>query len=424
MSMFTTRVALTTLTLLSSVLSFGAYTLLLKYLGNTASVDRLFFAGSVPMSISGVVTGVLLYVLPPRLARLDSDTQEATLRVLALAVIGVCVLCALPASTGVLLTPADSFWLLWFGFSNIAGMLVLANLATCVAQVRGEYLVTGIAPLVTSIGLLAGTAAGVAYGLEWLLVVGQWLGAFAAICWSVRVLGLPTRGRLREDWQRCVDALAPLRPHAAMIALGTIAFTLFQPIDAALCTQLESGSLSIMSYAQRVLVAVCTVVSLGAHAIAARTSHDALLAGGSVALRRLANRECMRIVVVGVLVCAAYQAGGDRLLMALFSTSKMAAADQYQLQECLRWMLIAVGPMAAMPYLFRVFYSAGVYWVPAVLGSATALGYAALAWLLLSPFGLLAMAYAYALIWWVTMIAAVLWLNSPVMAKAGMNPKA
>jgi len=422
--MFTTRVALTALTLLSSVFSFAAYTLLLKFLGNTVAVDRLFFASSVPLSVAGVTTGVLLYLLPPQLARQDGATQEATLRVLALAVVCLCALCAALAAVCTVATQSHSFWALLFGFSNIAGMLVLATLGTCMAQVRGQYLATGVAPLLTAAGLLAGTVAGIVFRLEWLLVIGQWLGAAAALSWLTLALRLPLRSNPKTDWLRCVDVLAPMRRYVAMIALGTIAFTLFQPIDAALCSQLDGGSVSIMSYAQRVLVAVSTVVSMGAHAIAARTSHDALRTGGSAALRRLANRECRQIVGFGLASWVAYQAGGDHLLAALFSASKMSISDQARLQECVRWMLIGAGPMAAMPYLFRVFYTAGVYRLPAVLGAATALGYAAIALLLLQRFGLLAMAYAYALVWWLTLAAALLWLNSRAMAPPCQNPKA
>lgn len=414
--MFTTRAALTALTLSSSALSFGAYTLLLKFLGNTVAVDRLFFAGSVPLSIAGIVTGVLLYLLPPQLTRLDETAQDATMRVLALAVVGVCVLCAGIAAVGATMSQAHSFWAIWFGFSNIAGMLVIATLGTCVAQVRGKYLATGVAPLLISAGLLAGTVAGIVFRLEWLLVVGQWLGAAAALSWLARALQLPLGSDIKADWARCVDALAPMRPHVAMIAIGTIAFTLFQPIDAALCARLDSGSVSIMSYAQRVLVAVCTVVSLGAHVIAARTSYDALRAGGSAALRRLANRECLQILGFGLACWAAYVAGGEQLLATLFSASKMSAADQTRLLECVRWMLVGAGPMAAVPYLFRVFYTAGVYRVPAMLGVSTALGYASIAALLVPTFGLLAMAYAYALVWWLTFTAALLWLNCRAMA--------
>lgn len=409
--MLTTRVALTALTLVSSALSFGAYTLLLKYMGASPAVDRLFFAGSIPLSVAGVMTGVLLYLLPPRLAALDDSIQEATLRVLSFAVLIISAIWSLIAAALSLLTTSGLFWALSLGFSNIACFLVLATLVTCLAQVRARYLITGLAPFFTSAGLFAGVAAGIAFHSEWLLAVGQWLGAAAGLTCLAYALRVQLRSNFKTDLRLCAGALAPLRPHLVSISLGTIAFTLFQPIDAALCTRLDSGSVSIMAYAQRVLVAVSTLVSMGAHVIAARTSVDALKTGGESALRNMANAESMKIVGFGLVVWIVYNLGGSQLLGFIFSASTMSETDQTRLVECVRWMLLGGGPMAAMPYLFRIFYTLQSYKKPALLGVSTATLYGALSWIMLSQYNIQAMAYAYSIVWWSTLLVALLWLN-------------
>ena len=67
--------------------------------------------------------------------------------------------------------------------------------------------------------------------------------------------------------------------------------------------------------------------------------------------------------------------------------------------------------MAAMPYLFRVFYAMSSYAKPAILGVGTAIAYATLSWVLMGSFELLAMAYAYAAVWWLVLMASLIWLN-------------
>lgn len=410
--MIRTRLALTTLTLVSSLFSFAAYTLLLKYLGASQRVDMLFYAASVPLSVAGVTSGVLLYLLPPRLIQLNERNQDATVRGVGYVVLGTCAAATVFALVMWVADQRASFWLIWLAFANTAGMLVLTTLASCTAQARTAYLSTGVAPLLTSTGLLLGSLGAIGTHLEWLLVAGQWAGAVAGLWWLVRGLDMQLRGSVALALRRSRAALASLRPHALSIALGTSAFTLFQPIDAALCTQLDSGSVSILSYAQRVLVAVGTAISLGAYAIAARSSHDALKAGGHAAVRRQTNKEAGRVVAFGLIVFVGYQLGGSLVLSALLSSSAMSGEDLMRLLDCVGWMLLGAGPMAAMPYLFRVFYAMSSYAKPAILGVGTAIVYATLSWLLLGSFELLAMAYAYAAVWWLVLMASLIWLNT------------
>lgn len=405
------RVLLTSLTLISSLTSFAAYTLLLRYLGTSADVDRLFYASSAPLSLAGVATGVLLYLLPPRLTHLSPRVQDSTARVLAALVLLVVSLAVAAAGAYALLFEFSPFWLLWIGFCVTAGLLVLSTLTVCLAQTRGIYLQTGVAPMIMSSGLLLGVLAAVASGIEWLMLPGQLLGAAVALFWLSHALGVGRGSSVRRDLLHAIAALSPLRPHALAILLGTTAFTLFQPIDALLCTQLSNGAVTVMSYSQRVLVAVSTAVSLGAHAIAARTSHDTFRAGGHGALVRMANMEVLRVVSFGLFTWLVYVAGGNRLLQALLSSSTMTHDDLDRLIRCLDWMLLGVGPMAAMPYLFRVFYSLQAYTRPAVIGMFVPPVYGALAWALLGRHDILGLAYSYCAVWWLALAAAMLWFN-------------
>lgn len=412
--MLTTRITLTVVTLISSALSFLGYTLLLKYLGASKAVDQLFFAGSIPLSVAGVITGVLLYLLPARLVDLQNYVQEATVRTLSIGVFATWGLLALMACVLAFYTDGKEFWLLFLVFLSVACLLIITTLATCLAQVRGKYFATTVAPLATSCGLFIGVAAAITFSLEWLLAIGQLVGAAIGLVCLAYVLRISFNASVRVDLRVCAHALAPLLPHIITLTLGTLAFTLFQPIDAALCTQLGGGSLSILAYAQRVLVAVSTLVSMGAHVIAARTSHDTLRSGGELALRELANAEVTKIVVFGVLIWAAFNLGGSQLLALLFSGSTMTDLDRERLTDCLRWMLLGGGPMAAMPYLFRIFYAMQSYKRPAILGVTTITMYAALSWIMLPIFDVKAMAYSYAIVWWTTLIVAIMWLNSGI----------
>ena len=416
-----TRVLLTALTLLSSLTSFAAYTLLLRQLGASEAVDLLFYAASVPMATAGLASGVLLYLLPPRFTRTPPRMQAATVRGLSNAVLLVLLLATLLAAAMLLGGRSPMFWLVWTGFVWAAGLSLMMTAATCVAQARAAYLPTGTAPMLASVGLFLGVVAAVLSRLEWLMPVGQLLGMLVATTWLFRRMRLSARPMSRRQGVLALAGLRPLRGHAVAITLATTAFTLFQPIDTALCSMLGSGALSVMAYAQRVLVAVSTVISLGAHAIAARTSHDTYRSGGHAALCRQANRESTRIVGMGLAVAALYWLGLDRVLVGVLSSAQMSAADVDTLRSCLGWMLLGVGPMATAPYLFRVFYAIAQHAKPACIGVCVPVVYGALALAMLPSLGILALALAYALVWWLALLAALLWLNRMPPVAGGVD---
>ena len=418
-----TRLGLTVLTLGSSITSFIAYTLLLKKFGASARVDLLFYAASVPVSLAGIMSGVLLYLLPPRFTVLSYQLQEGTLSALAVCGASLAAI-AISAATGYGLIYGRHLLIgLTIGFVFVALLTVIFTMNVCVAQARGVYIPTGIGSMVTSTGLLTGVLFAMYSGIEWFVLIGQIVGTSLAVWWLRRKLRVSNSICIQSDFQLAKIALGPLKAYAATITLGTMAFTLFQPIDSFLCTLLGSGAVSVMSYSQRVVVAVGTAVSLGAHAIAARTSRDSFLEGGYAALRRLANIEVVRVVGFGMLVWVGYMIVGHRILASMLGSTMLSTRDLARLLVVVQWMLLGVGPMAAIPYLFRIFYSIEHYRGPALMGMCIAPAYGILAWLMLARFDILALAYSYALVWWIALIAAVRWLNTIKVDKSQVLQK-
>jgi peptidoglycan biosynthesis protein MviN/MurJ (putative lipid II flippase) len=405
------RMLLTAITAGSSIASFAAYALLLRFLGATAEVDLLFYAGSLPVAASGMVAGVLLYLLPPRMTRLSSRHQDTATRALALLVVAVTLVAMSGGLAGLLLQPERrQFWELWTGFALFAGLSLVVSVQSCLAQARGDFIATGWAPLAMSGGLFSGAMVAIATReVHWVLT-GQLVGCVVASQWLALRLRMSWRG-LRAQRIQAMAALRPLRSSVVPITLATAAFTLFQPLDAWLCRSLGEGALTTMSFAQRVLVAVSTVVSLGAYVIAAKLSRDILREGGISALRRQACKEAARLVVAGIAAWLGYVLVGRWLLGLLLQSSTFNGPDLERLLSVLGWMLVGVGPMAAMPYLCRVFYSVKAVRFPAFLGAAIPLGYIVISSLLSAWIGIYALATAYVAVWWLALAVSMLMLK-------------
>jgi peptidoglycan biosynthesis protein MviN/MurJ (putative lipid II flippase) len=424
------RLVLTALSLVSSALSFLSYMLLLRQLGASAQVDALFYAASVPVSAAGLLAAVLLYLLPTRLTELPRAVQEAASRQF-IRWVGMATLVALAlAASSPLLGGSSHEWLLSSGFVAYAGLSVAGTVLVCRAQAAGQYVLVGMNQFFLVLGLAAGVAAAIALRqVEW-VVLGQLMGAAAALMLLTRQLQLP--GLLSRRWvadrQELRHTLAPLKPHMLSIVVASTGFTLFQPIDARLCHQLGDGAISIMAFANRAWVAAGLLISLGAHTIAARTTRDAFNLGGAQGLQVAAHREVVRILLTGFVVWLAYLVVGKALLFAVLQAGTMPATELHRLLDCISWMLLSAPAMAAIPYLFRVLYTLGDYRWPAYIGGAIPLLYGAAAWSLLSSLGLAALPLAMGIAWWLALAAVLLVLRhgaggAAAQKQAGVSPQ-
>ncbi len=352
-----------------------------------------------------------MYLLPPRMTRLSRRHQDTSTRALAL-LVAVAAFASIIAGMLAVLLDSDrqAFWLLWSGFSLFAGLSLLVSVLSCLAQARGDYIATGWAPLAMSGGLFIGALVAIRTKNPYWLLAGQLGGSALAAQWLASRLRLNWAG-LRAQKVQALAALRPLRQAIVPITLGTAAFTLFQPLDAWLCLSLGDGALTTMSFAQRVLVAVSTVVSLGSYVIAAKMSRDTLRSEGVLALRKQAEREAARLVAAGLIAWVTYLVVGRTLLGWMLDSGSLHDASLDRLLTVLGSMLLGIGPMAAMPYLCRVFYTMKAFWMPAILGLAIPIGYLVISWLLLPWLGINALPVAYIAVWWLAILASLISLR-------------
>ncbi len=409
------RLLLTALSLGSSLLSFLSYTLLLRQLGASAQVDALFYAASVPVGTAGLVTAVLVYLLPTRLTELPQTTQEGALRQLAR---WVSAATAVALAAVVIAAQASGEHdqqriLMLCGFIVHAGLSVVGTLMVCRAQAAGRYILAGMNQFLLMTGLVFGVATAVAlHRVEWVML-GQLAGAAVALPLMAKRLALKglLRTRWRGDGRALREVLTPLKPHLLHIVVASTAFTMFQPIDAHLCQQLGDGAVSIMAFAQRAWVASAMLISLGAHTIAARTARDAFEAGGAVGLKMTARREVARIMLAGGAVWIAYVLIGHSLLAMLLQSGTLPQSNLQLMLDCISWMLLSAPAMAAIPYLFRVQYTLNDYRWPAYIGGTVPLIYATVASFLIPHIGLGALPLALGVAWWLALLATMIALH-------------
>jgi hypothetical protein len=395
--------ALALLSMFSSALSFGAYSLLFWHFGPHSELDGLFSASALPTAVSGIVSAVLMAGLPVALTEKSRAEQDCLIGESAVRVLGWTAL--LTASLGVVVSLGGHSVISWMAIAYVpvSAMFVISTMASALYQARGQFLMSLMPSVVTSTGLAVGCTAAVRLESVWWVPILHCFAASLLVGWRTTVLPAARRVGLVDILLRWGHERDGGFLRALHVLVATLPFTLFQPMDALLCARMPLGSLSILVMCQRVLVAFGTVISVGVATSAAFRSRALLVAGGPAAVNREAFRNTMVICGLGLVGATVFGTIGEAALQSLVRVTGNAAVDTSELSHTLRIMLLGCGPMASMPFLIRMSYRLGGYRIPAVVGVMLPVAYLAASSVFIERSGLSGIAWTYVVLWWVAL---------------------
>ena len=397
------RACLTILSTGSSLLSFLGYTILIRKFGGQPSLDIVFISSSIPLAFGSVVSGLILYILPSKLAGLREDQQN---RVLRFTLVSSIILFAFGESILLICEMFLRRWvfvtLLSIYFVNSI-LLVISSVLNSIFQARGKIVISGVASLINSMGVVIGAVVSAKVLEVWVFPIGQLVGLILSVVIMFLLSGSGISLK-SNDFKLIKNDLYLAKKNALLIAVGTLAFTLFQVIDSYLCVSQDGGAVSAISYSQKIMVSVGTVISLGAYAVAAKTSYEQLRSGGAYALTKMANRETFRVVGFGIFCWLLFNWFGSEVITFMLSGAGIQESNVKLIINCLGLMLLGVGPMAAIPYLFRVYYANNNFVLPAKVGLIIPGIYGLIGWITVPLKGPFALGYAYIFVWWAALI--------------------
>ncbi|MCA9059300.1 MAG: hypothetical protein KDA85_12410 [Planctomycetaceae bacterium] len=368
----------TLLSLMQMIVLFGLQLILAAAFGASETLDNFLSASTIPLVVSGVLTGV---IGPPLLRlyneRLAAESAEAAgslmtglgclLGVVSFALGGLTVLCA----------P----WLVTCFFRDLQGESLIETVALLRIQAWLIPLNTLIGFLhaamhaqqrflTPAIGGVVGPAATVA---AFLLCENQtttalaWSGVFGAMTGILLLVfqtPLPARNSLTEAWQQRYHFLqlaCPLLLSAAYARLDTL-------VDRPLADSLAEGSISQMNYALRITMAVATLTTSGlAVVIFPALARQAALAD----MRRLCqqlNEGWRFLLVVLIPVILGIIACGQSIIACLFVRGQFTSADGHQVAWLLTLSCGLIAGAAIGELSGRTFYAIGRNWVPTAIG--------------------------------------------------------
>jgi putative peptidoglycan lipid II flippase len=249
---------------------------------------------------------------------------------------------------------------------------VLGGLYSAALQARDRHAVPALAPLVYTLGVVAGGLIGGreagAHGFAWGVLAGSVAGPFAIPLFAC------LRDRVRWRW-RFAPRDRDLRAYLVRSLPIMLGFSIVVVDDWYLRREgslLGAGAVSALSYAKTLIK-----VPIGVFGLAAGVAAFPTLARLAAEDRRaeLAATLGAALKPTLLLACAAHAAlavAGEDVIALVYGRRLLDARAIAGIAEALRWAALGLGAWAVQPLLARGFYALGNTWLPALLGTLVA----------------------------------------------------
>jgi putative peptidoglycan lipid II flippase len=385
--------------------------------GAGSAVDAYMLAISLPALVMGTVSGVFSYAMVPVLisqAR-RSENHKGFRSALFICIVGCSILIAmLPQvfvrSVANAMMPArlrsmyDTIIVVarlsWF----TAGLSVTANFFSAVHYAERRFILPIIGSAAPYAGMIVVTVAGARLLGVAALAWGMLAGYVVCVLLLLRGAAAECAGgrRTRAAWKDAFVHMARM----PLVLLSLLCFTVYTLTDAFWSYSLHAGDLSYLGYCQRIVTAVGAVISAGPSAVilpilsarAAQGQWDVFEANAGLAIRAVLAWAAPAALMISVarvpLIRLTLQRGA-------FSTESTAG-----LASVLPAMLTGMVAMAAVVMAFKALYARGDQTGTVVLGVCGAASYFLLSGVLSRHAGVQGIAVAYAVSWWLLLLAA------------------
>ncbi len=284
---------------------------------------------------------------------------------------------------------------------------VLGGLLSAALQARDRHAVPALAPLVYTLGIVAGGLwMRSAEGFAWGVLAGSFLGPFLLPLLACRGIGLTWRPRL--DW-RDPDLRAYLA-RSLPIMLGFSIVVVDDWILRREGTLLGTGAASSITYAKNLMKVPMGIFGLAAGVAAYPTLARLAVERKPEELRRTLWSTTRVVLVLAFAAQALLSVVGTELAALVYGRGRLAPEQLSEIGAALALVSLGLSAWSAQTVLARGFYALGNTWLPALLGTIVALGAYPLYVLLRVQLGLggLAVASSVAILVYVALLAWLL----------------
>ena len=284
---------------------------------------------------------------------------------------------------------------------------VLGGLLSAALQARDRHAVPALAPLVYTLGIVAGgLLLRSAEGFAWGVLAGSFLGPFLLPLLACRGIGLRWKPRFALSDPDLRTYLVRSLP----IMLGFSIVVVDDWILRREGTLLGTGSASAITYAKNLMKVPMGIFGLAAGVAAYPTLARLVAEGKPEEMRRTLWGTLRVMLVLAFAAEALLSVCGPEYAALVYGRGKLDPEELERIGGALALVSIGLGAWSAQTVLARGFYALGNTWLPALLGTIVAIAAYPLYVVLRGELGLggLALASSIAILVYVALLAWLL----------------
>jgi putative peptidoglycan lipid II flippase len=399
-----------------SAFSFVNQLVIARTFGATPEMDAYLIGISVPTLVLGLMAGVLAYSVVPMQVRRKTLDPEGYPEFAGLVLFAFAALALTFSLVGYLITPAivrttapqldGELFLQAVAIARISwmtvGLSILFGYLVAIQNAAKRFLMPALAIWFPYAGMMTMTLLFSpqlrATALAWGMLIG-YIVALPAL-----YVGAASELKFSVDLLRRWKDLGPIFGRMPFGMASALCFTVFGTIDAIVAARLESGSVSYLGYAQRLLIAVGNLVLLGPWTVVPPYLAEQFAAGRHDKFREVLSRALA--ITIFIASPLALILGSLRIpaIELLFERGAFSHRATLGVAGILPGMLVGMLAMICVTLLIKAMHAKDDVNGAAIVGVTGAILYFILGSSLSRALGISGIVGAYALTWWLLLV--------------------
>jgi putative peptidoglycan lipid II flippase len=414
------------ISLLSSLISLFNQLLIAKMFGASIHLDAYLVAVSPPLFMVGIIAGLFSYSIVPTLVNYKTKKPEQYLSFSASLFLCLILLAICFASTLYFFAPnlvqvfaptlpleikIEATKMARVAWATLV-CVVIVNYLVAVHNTGKRFIIAVMVNMLPTLGMMIATNLWSNQLGVTSLVWGSLAGYIIAI--PILYFGLIGEIGLKLPDLKIWQQLLPVFKNLPLVLISMLCFTVYGTIDSIWASRLGPSNLSYLGYAQRMLISMGNIVTLGPWIVLTPYLTEQATLGHHDQFKKMLAKALRMVVLISSLLAIIFSLLRVPVITLLFQRGAFDAASTSGVASVLPGMLVGMVAMLCVSLIMKALHARGDVKSAAIIGGLGAIMYFAISGVLSQFIGLQGIVFAYAITWWLILTISIwhIWKDS------------